>query len=90
MPLFIWHSAAIKNYGNGTIVADAADVETARTKILNHFDAWLRENREWLVSEGADEDDRAQADQYRATLIEDIAKEPTVPTSGVTFINGSE
>lgn len=90
MTLFVWHSTAIKNYGSGTVIVSAESVDVARTLVLDNFDSWLKENREWLVNEWADEGDKAEVDKYRAELMIDIQQDPITPASGVWFVNGSE
>lgn len=87
MPLYVWRSAYLKEYGDGTVAVAADDPEAARAMVRESFEANLRERREWLFCESQDDDDRAQIAEYRALLEADIAAEPD--TVAVLFVPGS-
>lgn len=91
MLMYRWWSEYLRNYAQGSIVVCAPDVEAARAKAREGFEAHVRERYDYLYYDGEpmDEDSVEQIDAYRATFEKDIAVEPEV-MSGVLFLAGSE
>jgi len=82
--LYSWHSAALKNYGAGRLIATAENPDAARAKIRAAIPEWIQENREWLLGP----EDSEELAALLALFESDIAGPPTL--SEALLIPGSE
>lgn len=91
MPLYLWRSDYLKNYGQGTIVVSAENVQAARELARTGFNRHFPERYSWLYYDGQflDEDSRQTFEEYRQRFEADIASEPE-ELPGYVLISGSE
>ena len=95
MNLYKWDSNLLKNYGPGDIIVMAETVEQARKKVYMVFDP-MEENGPFedhyikILEEMGDEDFVDELATKAIQLINDLAPEPALVTSGVVCIRGSD
>ncbi len=86
--IFKWNSEYLKQYGSGTIIVGAENVEEARKKVLEKFEEWDKEYNDWNYESCADEDDLNDISERLKILFTDISVEPDM--NDTHFILGSD
>lgn len=86
--VYHWRSKALKQYGEGHLIAVASTAEHARTLIRANIEAhWRNEMRPWDTPD-TDEDDREDLTKFLALIETDLTADPEI--SDTLFLAGSE
>jgi hypothetical protein len=84
MQMYMWRNEALKNYGQGHLVAIAETPEQARKKLRDGFFDYLKEHYGWMF----DILDEEGIEEKRNLIEKDLIPEPTV--TELLYITGSE
>ncbi len=84
--IYEWKSEYLKQYGKGHIIVLATNIEEAREKAMQSFDAFDREGWSHNYLEN-DEEDQNDIKNRKKLLKQDIKVDPEI--KGVCFIMGS-
>lgn len=95
MKLFVWDSAALKQYRNGDIIVAAENEIDARNKATNAIHDYIRSSKSnfsyWFYSDGSvDEMFVTDYIEFMDKIELDLSRKCWIIDDGVVFINGSE
>ncbi len=94
MPLYWWHSEAMKNYRSGTVCAEASSPELARRIIMSYAKLQFELKLDMAVFADIgpqwpwDEDTKREYQEFKQKLAKDLSSAPRV--TRVVFIPGSD